>query len=107
MTKGTLDRDKVRPPAGSTNTFVTEEPQAFAAMRAAYETWARAHHVLPMPAGYDASRQVTINTIHNYWLPAYGGPALAVLLGVLAAGVWRVRRRRRAAAAPDAPASPS
>jgi arylsulfatase/uncharacterized sulfatase len=97
----------LRADPGETLDLKDRLPEAFAAMRAAYETWAREHHVLPMPVGYDASRQVTINTIHNYWLPAYGGPALAVLLGVLAAGGWRVRRRRRTAAALNAPASPS
>jgi len=99
----------LRADPGETLDLKDRLPEAFAAMRAAYETWAREHHVLPMPAGYDASRQVTINTIHNYWLPAYGGTALAVLLGVLAAGALRlrVRRRRRAAAARTAPASPS
>jgi uncharacterized protein (TIGR03382 family) len=54
-----------------------------------------------MPAGYDASRQVTINSVLDYWLPAYAPIGGALALAVAAALVLRRRRR----AAPPAGAS--
>jgi arylsulfatase/uncharacterized sulfatase len=54
--------------------------------------------VLPVPEGYDPVRQVLINSVVNYWLPAYGIQAAVVVLGLLAALavlVSRARRRRR------------
>ena len=83
---------------GETRDLADAMPEAFAAMQADYAAYAQANGVLPMPAGYDAIRQVLINSLLNvYWpatkraLPA----ALAVVLLVLGAW-WFVRRRRRA-----------
>jgi len=47
-----------------------------------------------MPAGYSVTRQVMLNSIERYWLPAYGGPALAVAAAALAIALWLWRRRR-------------
>ena len=65
-------------------------------MRADFDAWAKANGVLPMPEGYNPSKQVLINTFVNYWIPEYRNPALSVA-AVLAAAVaaWIVRRRRR------------
>ncbi len=83
---------------GETRDLANAMPEAFAAMQADYAAYAKANGVLPMPADYEATRQVLINSLLNvYWpatkraLPA----ALAVVLLVLGAW-WFVRRRRRA-----------
>ncbi|RPH42145.1 MAG: arylsulfatase [Burkholderiales bacterium] len=86
----------LRTDPGETADLAARMPEAFASMRVAYDAWAREHHVLPMPADFNAPRQVTINSLYNYWLPAYGGVALAVLLGLgLGTTAWIVQRRRR------------
>jgi arylsulfatase/uncharacterized sulfatase len=82
---------------GETRDLAQALPQQFQALQADYAAWAQAHGVLPMPEGYNPVRQVLINSIVNYWLPAYGLPAAAVLLALLGALVWAVRARRRRA----------
>ena len=88
-----LERDP-----GESQDLQAREPERFAAMQRDYEVYAREHGVLPMPEGYNPTRQVLINSIFNYWLPAYGRQGLAlaaVLAGAL--GWWWGRRRKRRA----------
>ncbi len=80
---------------GETRDLATERPEAFRAMLADYETYARTHGVLPMPPGYDPQRQVLINAIANVYLPALRRAAPAIGLALLALGVWVWRRRAR------------
>jgi arylsulfatase/uncharacterized sulfatase len=80
---------------GETHDLQARLPQVHAAMQKAYDAWAEANGVLPMPAGYDPAWQVTVNSMLNYFVPRYGPPAGAVL--VLLAG-WLWWRRRRACA---------
>ena len=82
---------------GETRDLQREQPEVFRAMQADYETWAKAHHVLPMPDGYSPALQVTINGVVNYWLPTYGKTVLisVLALATLLAGFVSVRRRKR------------
>jgi hypothetical protein len=48
-----------------------------------------------MPEGYNPVRQVLINSILNYWIPAYKSTALAVLAALAAAAAFLLHRRRR------------
>ena len=70
-------------------------PAVFEAMQRDYAAYALTNGVLAMPAGYDPTWQVTINSMHNYWIPAYRKHALAALVVIVVAVVsWRWRRRR-------------
>lgn len=71
-------------------------PEILRSMQAEYERWAAAHGVLPMPPGYDPSRQVLVNSLLDYWLPSYRAPLLA-LFGLLALGVAGALARPRPA----------
>lgn len=107
--KGTLKLVLNRPPVGDgrwrlydlatdpgeTRDLAQALPQQFQAMQADYAAWAQAHGVLPLPEGYNPVRQVLINSIVNYWLPAYGVHVAVVLLALLGALAWAVRARRR------------
>ena len=84
----------LRTDPGETIDLGASRPETLAAMRVRWEAWAEAHHVLPMPAGYSVTRQVMLNSIEQYWLPAYGGPALGVAAAALALALGRWRRRR-------------
>jgi arylsulfatase/uncharacterized sulfatase len=69
-------------------------PQQFTAMQADYAAWARANGVLDMPAGYNPVRQVLINSVMNYWLPAYWLHGLLFLAATMAiSAVWILRQR--------------
>lgn len=82
---------------GETRDLAAARPLQLQALQADYAAWARAHGVLPMPEGYNPVRQVLINSILNYWLPAYGLQAALALVALLALLGWglAVRRRRR------------
>ncbi len=113
--RGDLKLSRVMPPVGdgqwrlydlSTDPgeaadLSAQRPEVVRSMRAEYERWAAAHGVLPMPQGYDPSRQVLVNSVLDYWLPTYRAPLLA-LLGLLAFGIAgalaRPRRSTRSAA---------
>lgn len=89
----------LRTDPGETRDLQGEMPQVFESLQAEYATWAEAHGVLPMPAGYSPTRQVLINSFINYWIPTYRVPVLAslavlVVLVVLVAGLVGRRRRR-------------
>lgn len=86
----------LRTDPGETRDLRTSLPQAFDAMRADYEAYARSHGVLPMPEGYDPVRQVLINSFINYWIPTYRTPVLLTLAGLVLLVVGlRIRRRKR------------
>lgn len=86
----------LRTDPGETRDLRTSLPQAFDAMRADYEAYARSHGVLPMPEGYDPVRQVLINSFINYWIPTYRTPVLLALAGLVLLVVGlRIRRRKR------------
>jgi arylsulfatase/uncharacterized sulfatase len=82
---------------GETRDLAAAMPQVAASMREQWDAWAREHGVLPMPDGYAPTKQVMINSIHNYWIPAYRAPVLAVLGLALftALGLLGARRARR------------
>lgn len=84
---------------GETQDLQARMPEAFRALRADYDAYARSHGVLPMPQGYSPTRQVLVNSLYNYWIPAYRAPVLAGAGGLLLIGVflWRRRSRRRGA----------
>jgi arylsulfatase/uncharacterized sulfatase len=84
----------IRKDPGETRDLKAQLPEAFESMRADYAAYARAHGVLPMPAGYDPIRQVLINSAINVYVPRYRLPAL-VLLGVMAVTTVLLLRRRR------------
>jgi hypothetical protein len=85
----------LRADPGETRDLRESLPQAFAALRADYDAYARSHGVLPMPEGYNPVRQVLINSFINYWIPAYRNTALGVFAGLLLIVVLLVRRRRQ------------
>ena len=88
----------LRTDPGETRDLQLQRPREFAAMRADYDAWAKANGVLPMPEGYNPSKQVLINTFVNYWIPEYRNHALAVLaMAAVALAAWTVRRRRHRA----------
>ena len=70
------------------------EPARFAAMQAAYTTYARRDRVLPMPPGYRAPRQVQQNALHDLLIPRllrlwpFAVGVVIVILGLI---VWRRR----------------
>ena len=77
---------------GETRDLAAQRPADFTAMQAAWERYARADGVRPMPEGYEPRRQVLLNALRFVYLPmlAWLLPALA-----LAAGAWIFWRRRR------------
>ena len=86
----------LRSDPGETNDLRQQRPQEFAAMQADYAAWATAQGVLPMPEGYNPVRQVMINTVFNYWIPAYRNSTIIALAGMVVAGWFLITRRRRA-----------
>jgi arylsulfatase A-like enzyme len=78
---------------GETRDLAAARPARFAAMQAAWQRWARANRVLPMPPGYSAPRQIQANATRDL-LPGRVAPILASLW-LLAVGLWTGRRWRR------------
>lgn len=88
--------DIVRDP-GETMDLQARLPEEWRTMQDDYAAYASSHGVLPMPPGYDPVRQVLVNSLRNYWIPAYGIPVSAVAAVMLAlAGWWWMRRRKSA-----------
>lgn len=84
---------------GETRDLAAAMPAKAAEMQADYVAYAKANGVLPMPADYDAIRQVLINSLLNVYWPATKRVLPGVIAGLLVGGVagwWFVRRRRRA-----------
>jgi len=80
---------------GETQDLRERMPDMFVTMQRDYADYAKANGVLPMPKGYDPTWQVTINSLHNYWIPAYRNHALATLAAATVVFVWLRRRRGR------------
>ncbi|MEI6486657.1 MAG: arylsulfatase [Sphingomonadales bacterium] len=78
---------------GETHDLAGSDPARLAAMRAAWQRWADANKVLPMPAGYSAPQQIQDNALRNL-LPGRIAPMLAALW-LLGLGIWTGRRWRR------------
>ena len=87
----------LRTDPGETHDLRDVQPQVFAQMQADYAAYAREHGVLPMPEGYDPSRQVLINSMFSYWIPAYRTPVLLTLAALVLLLLLRRHRRRRRA----------
>jgi arylsulfatase/uncharacterized sulfatase len=87
----------LRADPGETRDLQQQRPDVFKALQAAYDAWALAHGVLPIPEGYQPTRQVLINSFVNYWIPAYKNTAFGLLAGVLGLVallvIWRRRSR--------------
>ncbi|TDP63485.1 arylsulfatase [Roseateles toxinivorans] len=84
----------IRQDPGETRDLQQQRPEAFRAMQADYAAYAKANGVLPMPEGYEPTRQVLINALVNVYVPRLALPALA-LLGLITLLIWKLRRRRR------------
>ena len=84
----------LRTDPGETQDLQQRLPMQFASMQRDYAAYAQLHGVLPMPEGYNPTRQVLINSVVNYWIPAYRKPVL-IGLAVLIAGLGLLQRRRR------------
>ncbi len=89
----------IRADPGETNDLQGRMPEAFRAMQADYAAYARANGVLPMPEGYEPTRQVFTNALVNVYVPRYRNTALAALAALVAlvAGIAYIRRRKRRA----------
>lgn len=87
----------IRKDPGETHDLQQQMPEVFKTLQADYDSYAKAHGVLPMPADYKPTQQVLINSLVNYWIPAYKMPVLVSLAGLvlLVLGVKRWRKRRR------------
>ncbi|MEY4377314.1 MAG: Arylsulfatase [Pseudomonadota bacterium] len=87
---------------GETRDLAAALPEKFLELQQDYAAYARANHVLPMPAGYEATQQVLKNALHNVYWPATKRALPGIVLGLLlAVGLgWAWRRRRRALPAP-------
>ncbi len=87
----------IRQDPGETHDLQQQMPEAFKTLQTDYGAYAQTHGVLPMPADYLPGRQVLINSLWNYWIPAYRTPVLVALAGLvlLVLGVKRWRTRRR------------
>jgi len=82
---------------GEARDLAAAEPARFRAMQAAWQRWAAANKVLPMPPGYSAPAQIEANATHDL-LPGRIAPMIASLW-LLAVGLWVGRRWRRSGAA--------
>lgn len=85
----------LRTDPGETHDLQTQLPQDYQAMQVDYDLYAKAHGVLPIPDGYSPARQVRLNSLRNYWIPAYGVKLVLALFGLIAVGLLWVRLRRR------------
>ena len=80
---------------GETTDLQAQMPDLFKAMQSDYETYAKAHGVLPMPDGYNPTKQVFLNSMTHYWLPTYGAKAFLLLCASIAAAVLLIARKRK------------
>jgi len=79
---------------GETRDISEARPELFRSMRAAYDSWASEHDVLPMPPDYSLGRQVMLNAALFVFLPRYAPYIAAALVGLVF--IFVVIRRRRA-----------
>ncbi len=83
---------------GETNDLKNQLPDIFKTMLADYDAYAKANGVLPMPEGYEPTKQVLRNALINVYVPRFRIPALIALTSVTALVVaLYIRRRRRLA----------
>lgn len=75
---------------GETQDLSNSQPERFEHMRDEFQNWADDVGALEVPAGYDARRQLTINSMHDRVLRY--GPWLLLALTLLV--IWRQRRKR-------------
>jgi len=88
----------IRNDPGETKDLRSQLPEVFKVMQADYAAYAKANGVLPMPEGYEPTRQVLINAIVNVYVPRYRNAVLTSVAGVVAIAVAiAIRRRRRRA----------
>lgn len=88
----------IRQDPGETHDLRERMPAVFHAMQADYAAYAKANGVLPMPSGYEPTRQVLINALINVYVPRYRTPGLVLVAGLLlltGALAWRARRKIR------------
>ena len=85
----------LREDPGETRDLRLALPEVFQTMQADYAAYARAHGVLPMPEGYQPTRQITLNSLRNYWLPTYRVHGLVLLASLLAGAGWLLMQRRQ------------
>jgi len=79
---------------GETRDLRAERPQDFRRLLEAYQRFERENGVLPLPEGYDAREQVSMNAFRRVILPSLMWPAIG-LGGLVALVLWFLRRRRR------------
>jgi arylsulfatase A-like enzyme len=82
---------------GETTDLKGEMPDLFAEMMEDYRVYARDHHVLPVPDGYDQRREVIFYTIRNNPSPVFLSAVAAVGLLIVFLrwrGVGALRKRR-------------
>ncbi len=91
--------DIVKDP-GETTDLSTLEPARFATMQADYRAFASANHILPMPPGYTAPKQIMDNALRELLVPRLLAlwPYVAGFVGMIAALVWWRKHRRGARA---------
>ncbi|WP_207769767.1 arylsulfatase [Solimicrobium silvestre] len=72
-------------------------PQLFQSMKNDYDNYARANHVLPMPAGYNYITQGQLYAVHHVLIPKLKASLPKILFGlfVLISGLFLIRRRKR------------
>jgi arylsulfatase/uncharacterized sulfatase len=85
---------------GETRDLSTVQPVEFAALKSAYETYAKRNGVLDMPIGYEPERQVANNAMaaqlkHAAWLLALVGLAMIAGLGFGLTALLRALRKAR------------
>jgi arylsulfatase/uncharacterized sulfatase len=87
----------IRNDPGETKDLQSRMPEVFRAMQADYAAYAKANGVLPMPEGYEPTRQILINALVNVYVPRFGNTIVAVLAALIAlvVAIVYVRRRKR------------
>jgi arylsulfatase/uncharacterized sulfatase len=74
---------------GETTDLAAEEPARFESMLAAYQVWADANHVIPIPEDYDSFKQIQINFLHQIWQTKPWIFAIPVVgLALVLVGLW-------------------
>lgn len=79
---------------GETRDLRAERPEDFRRLLEAYQRFERENGVLPLPEGYDAREQVSMNAFRRVILPSLMWPAIG-LGGLVVLVLWFLRRRRR------------
>jgi arylsulfatase/uncharacterized sulfatase len=83
----------IRKDPGEVEDLQLKEPGLFKTMQQDYAAYEKKHGVLPMPADYDPTKQVLINSLYRYWLPAYGPVGLVALVLFICAVMLSKKKR--------------